>query len=116
MNLRTQQRYHGCLTTPPLWEGTTVSPFRQIALSLSPEPLEETAAFDQHRLGKLAEAFVFHVLKKQPKAKQRCIAQVLCRVLAIRLTALHRSKDDFRQFLLRQTGNSGIFKDVIFHT
>lgn len=72
MNVRTQQRYHGCLTTPPLWEGTTVSPFRQIALSLSPEPLEETAAFDQHRLGKLAEAFVFHALKKRSSVSWIC--------------------------------------------
>jgi hypothetical protein len=70
--LRTQQRYNGCLTTPPLWEGTTVSPFRQMELALRPDPLEDTAAFDQHRLGKLAEAFVFYALKKHPSVSWIC--------------------------------------------
>jgi len=72
MDPRTQQRYLGCLATPPLWKGTTVSPFRQIALALSPEPLEEQASFNQYRLGKLAEAFVFHALKKRPSVSWIC--------------------------------------------
>lgn len=66
-----QLRYSGCLTTPPLWHGDGVSPYRQITLSQGPEPLE-SASFNQYRLGKLAEAFVFHALKKESAVSWIC--------------------------------------------
>jgi hypothetical protein len=64
MDSLTKQRYQGCLSTPPLWTGSGVSPFQQIELSLQPEPLEESLHFQEGRLGKLVEAFIFRALKK----------------------------------------------------
>lgn len=64
MDLKTKQRYLDCLSTPPLWTGSGVSPFQQIELPLPPEPLEEPVHFQEGRLGKLVEAFIFQALKK----------------------------------------------------
>jgi hypothetical protein len=65
MDWHTKQRYDGCLATPPLWKGTAVSPFPQIEMVPGTAHLDNPAAFGQQRLGKLAEAFIFHALKQE---------------------------------------------------
>jgi hypothetical protein len=73
MHPLTQQRYTGCLATPPLWTGDGVSPFPQMELAHSPIAFEEEAAnLKKYRLGKLAEAFVFQALKRDDSVSWIC--------------------------------------------
>ncbi|TXF85679.1 DUF1853 family protein [Neolewinella aurantiaca] len=65
MDLRTQLRYQACISTPPLWEDSGVSPFDQINLSRFPSPVDDAVVFKNHRLGKVVEEFIFHQLKSQ---------------------------------------------------
>lgn len=65
MDLQTKLRYQGSVSTPPLWNGSTVSPFKQIELSRNPEAVDDSVVFKNHRLGKLVEEFVFHQLREQ---------------------------------------------------
>ncbi len=66
MDQQTTRRYLDCLSTPPLWQGTEVSPYEQIELSLTPLPPPTEVSFAPRRLGKLVEAFVFHQLQLSP--------------------------------------------------
>jgi len=72
MHTPTQQRYAGCLATPPLWKGAAISRFPQIELPQTTAPLENDANFEIYRLGKLAEAFVFHALKQESSVSWIC--------------------------------------------
>ncbi len=65
MDLRTKLRYQGYLSTPALWEGNTVSQFKQIEPIVNTEAIDDSVIFKNQRLGKLVEEFVFHQLKNQ---------------------------------------------------
>jgi len=72
MDLVTKLRYQGYTSTPPLWEGDTLSPFKQIELTSNSENIDDAQVFKSQRLGKLVEAFVFHELKQQDAVSWIC--------------------------------------------
>jgi hypothetical protein len=72
MDLRTKLRYQGCISTPSLWKGARVSPFKQIELARNPEAIDDSAEVKNHRLGKLVEEFVFYQLKNQDTVSWIC--------------------------------------------
>lgn len=72
MDSRTKQRYQGYISTPALWKNKRVSPFQQIDLSGNVEPISESPLFENKRLGKLVEAFVFHQLKSNDAVSWIC--------------------------------------------
>jgi hypothetical protein len=72
MDLVTKLRYQGYLSTPPLWEGKMVSPFKQIELTRNFENGDDSAVFKNQRLGKLVDEFVFHQLKDQDAVAWIC--------------------------------------------
>jgi hypothetical protein len=72
MDLRTKLRYQGYLSTPALWEGNTVSQFKQIEPIVNTEAIDDSVIFKNQRLGKLVEEFVFHQLKNQDTVSWIC--------------------------------------------
>jgi hypothetical protein len=65
-------RYQACISTPPLWKGGTVYSLEQIELPATPLPLADTSSFQNSRLGKLVESFIFHQLKQQDSITWIC--------------------------------------------
>lgn len=72
MDTRTQLRYQGYISTPPLWASDTVSPFKQIELASNTDTIDDTTVFKNQRLGKLVEEFVFYQLKNQKEVSWIC--------------------------------------------
>lgn len=72
MDSVTKLRYQGFISTPPLWQGTKVSPFKQIDLPKDVEIVNDATSFKHHRLGKLVEEFVFYQLKNQDSVSWIC--------------------------------------------
>lgn len=72
MDSETKLRYQGFISTPPLWLGSRVSPFKQIDLPRDAEIVDDATSFKNQRLGKLVEEFVFHQLKNQNSISWIC--------------------------------------------